>query len=85
MSTPVLLSVAWAITATVVALMPMRLQFPPGILLLLAAPVLIVWLGAAHGWLWSLAGLAAFVSMFRRPLRHFWSKMRGVSTGGPQA
>ena len=85
MSAPVLFCAAWAVAATLVALLPMRLQYPPGILLLLAAPVLILWLGAAHGWIWALAALAGFVSMFRHPLRHFWTKLRGVPTGGPRA
>ena len=56
------------LAATVTAVLPMRRQFLPGIVLLILAPVILIWLGAEHGWLWLLVGLAAFVSMFRRPL-----------------
>ena len=41
-----------------------------------AAPVPIVWPGSAHGWIRSAAWLAALVSMFRYPLRHFWRRWR---------
>ncbi|PCJ10494.1 MAG: UDP-N-acetylmuramate--alanine ligase [Rhodobacteraceae bacterium] len=79
MSLPVLCAVIWALTATGVAFLPMRWQFPPGIVLLIAAPVIIVMLGVQHGWLSALGGSAAFISMFRRPLRHYWCKWTGVS------
>jgi len=56
----------------------MRWQFTPGFCLLLAAPVIIVVLGFQHGWLAALGGTAAFLSMFRRPLGHYWRKWKGV-------
>ena len=31
----------------------------------------LVWIAIMQGWLWAGFGLFAFVSMFRRPLRHF--------------
>lgn len=64
----------WVVCATIVALLPMRLQFRPGFALLLCAPVLIVWLGYDHGWGWSIAALGGFVSMFRNPIRFYWRK-----------
>jgi len=67
----------WAIAATIVALLPMRMQFPPGIILLISAPVLILWIGATHGWIWAALGLAAFLSMFRRPLWYLVRKAVG--------
>ena len=81
MSTSLLLAALWVLAATGVAMLPMRHQFPPGVLLLAAAPVLIIWLGYDFGWIASLGALAAFVSMFRNPLRYYWRKWRGLETG----
>ena len=77
MSTPVLLAILWVFAATVTAMLPMRHQYVPGVILLLAAPVLIVWMGALHGWWLAVLGLAAFVSMMRNPLRYLWRRARG--------
>ena len=80
MSLPVVISILWVFAATAVAFLPMRRQYTPGVILLAAAPVLIVWLGVEHGWLAGAGALAAFVSMFRNPLRYFWRKWRGLET-----
>ena len=46
----------------------MRAQYPPGILLLMAAPLLLGWIAMDHGgWIFA-GGLFAFLSMFRNPL-----------------
>jgi len=74
----IFLAVTWVLVATAVAFLPMRWQFPPGILLLTAAPMIIAMLGIEHGWGLALAGTAGFVSMFRRPLLHYWRKWRGI-------
>ncbi len=58
----------WVLVATGTALLPMRRQMAPGLVLLIAAPVLIVWIGITVGWWMSVLGLLAFLSMFRRPL-----------------
>ena len=71
------LSVLWVFASATVAMLPMRLQYVPGVLLLLAAPVLIFFIGREVGWIAGLAALAAFVSMFRNPLRYFWARLRG--------
>ncbi len=68
MSLSLILACLWALAATAVAILPMRLQFPPGIVLLLTAPLLIAFLGYEHGVIVALLGVAGFVSMFRRPL-----------------
>ena len=47
----VLIGALWVLAATITAFLPMRLQMVPGIALLVAAPVLIVWLGFDFGWL----------------------------------
>ena len=80
MSASVLTSALWALAATVVAFLPMRRQYAPGLALLALAPVLIGWLWWDHGWFAGLVALAGFLSMFRNPLRYFWRKWRGDGT-----
>ena len=82
MGLSILLAVAWVCAAAMVALLPMRWQYPLGGALMFASPALIVFIGYQHGVLLALLALAAFVSMFRNPLRHFWRKWRGLETGG---
>jgi len=77
-------AVFWALAATATAFLPMRLQYAPGLTLLIAAPLLIVWIGIDYGWIAALLSLAAFVSMFRHPLSYFWRKWRGQETEGPR-
>lgn len=67
----------WVLAATVVALLPMRHQYVPGVALLIAAPALIGFIGWQHGWVFAALAAAAFVSMFRNPLRYFWRRARG--------
>lgn len=67
----------WVVAATVTAFLPMRRQMVPGLALLIAAPLLIVWLGIIYGWWLAALGLAAFASMFRNPLRYLWARARG--------
>ena len=74
----------WVIASAVTALLPMRHQYPPGIALLIAAPVLIVWLGIEHGWVAALVALAAFLSMFRNPLRYLAKKAIGRPVVRPE-
>jgi hypothetical protein len=74
MSWSLLSAAIWALAATFTAFLPMRLQFPPGIFLLLTAPAILIWVGAAHGFFWALLGLAGFLSMFRKPLIYFVRK-----------
>lgn len=69
--------IAWVFAATIVAMLPMRHQYFPGIALLVAAPLLILWVGISVAWWAGLLALAAFVSMFRNPLRYLWAKARG--------
>ncbi|HBS49959.1 MAG TPA: UDP-N-acetylmuramate--alanine ligase [Rhodobacteraceae bacterium] len=77
MSTAAISAALWVLAATGTAFLPMRRQYAPGLGLLLLAPGLILWLGAAHGWGWSVAALLGFLSMFRNPLRYLWRKARG--------
>ena len=68
MSGPLLLGCLWVVAAAGVSFLPMRTQFAPGLALLIAAPLLIIWIGLAHGWFLAGIGAFAFVSMFRKPL-----------------
>ena len=67
----------WVLAAAFVAFLPMRRQYAPGILLLLAAPVLLAWIAWAHGMIWLAFALFAFVSMFRNPLIYLMRRLRG--------
>lgn len=69
--------IAWVFASALVAMLPMRHQYVPGVALLIAAPVLIVWVGAAFNWLAAALALFAFVSMYRNPLRYFVARARG--------
>lgn len=83
MSTPAVLAALWALAATIVALLPMHRQYPPGFALLLSAPLLIVWLGYEYGALAGAAAAFAFVSMFRNPLRFLLGKVKERLGFGP--
>lgn len=69
--------ILWVFLSATVATLPYRLQYIPGAALLCAAPVLIILIGVQVGWLYALPALAAFVSMFRNPLRLLLAKLRG--------
>ncbi len=71
------LCILWVFASAIVAMLPMRLQYVPGITLLIAAPVLIFFIWTDIAWWAGLAALGAFVSMFRNPLRYFWTRARG--------
>ena len=77
MSTPLVLGCVWVIAAAIVAMLPMKRQMLPGMALLLVAPVLLIWIGWVHGWLWLVLGLFAFLSMFRNPLLYFARRALG--------
>jgi hypothetical protein len=75
--------ILWVFAATGIAMLPMRRQMLPGFGLLIAAPVIIVWIGAAHGpWIAALAALA-FLSVFRRPLVYLSRRALGLPSKRP--
>lgn len=82
MSAALILGCLWVLASAVTAMLPMRAQMLPGLALLAAAPVLLVWIGREHGRLWLAAGLFAFLSMFRRPLAHFARRALGRGLRG---
>ena len=68
MSLPLILACLWVVIATLVAFLPMRAQFALG-------AALIVWIGATHGWLWTVPATFAILSLFRRPLSYLLGKV----------
>ncbi|MEM9582709.1 MAG: DUF2484 family protein [Pseudomonadota bacterium] len=84
MSISLIIAAVWALAATCVALLPMRFQYVPGFALLLAAPVVIGFIGVQHGVWVALLGLAAFISMFRNPLLYFYRKFKGETPEVPR-
>ncbi|MCR8725230.1 DUF2484 family protein [Frigidibacter sp. ROC022] len=83
MSLPLILACIWALVATGTAMLPMRYQPWPGIPLLVAAPVLLVWIGREHGTWWAVAGLLGFLSMFRYPLIFLVRRALGLPVSRP--
>ena len=75
--TLVWLSLFWVFASVGVAMLPMRQQYIPGVILLIAAPVLIFMIGMQVGWLVAGLAFAAFVSMFRNPLKYLIARLRG--------
>ncbi|KMW58054.1 hypothetical protein AIOL_003024 [Candidatus Rhodobacter oscarellae] len=84
MSAPLFISCLWVLAATVTAMLPMRRQFVPGLVLLGLAPVLIVWIGVVHGPTVAILGVLAFLSMFRRPLIYLIQRARGRNQTPPE-
>ncbi len=58
-------------------MLPMRLQFPPGLVLFVSAPALILWLSYDYGWFIGVLAIAGFASMYRNPIRYYWRKWTG--------
>ena len=78
------LSIAWVFASAGVAMLPMRRQYVPGVALLVAAPVLIAMIGSRYGWIFAFLALAAFISMFRNPLRYILARLRGQQPEIPE-
>ena len=73
----------WVLAAAGTAMLPYRRQFPPGIVLLVLEPAILVWIGLAYGAVPALLGTLGFVSMFRRPLWFLSRRALGLSTPRP--
>jgi hypothetical protein len=57
------------------AMLPMRYQYVPAVILLIAAPILILLIGIqVSAWV-AIAAIVASISMFRNPLRYLWAKI----------
>ncbi|MFZ5962729.1 DUF2484 family protein [Thalassococcus sp. BH17M4-6] len=84
MSAALIAACLWVLAATATAMLPMRRQYVPGVALMIAAPVLLGWLGYSHGGVVFGLCLAAFVSMFRNPLKYLIARMRGQEPEIPE-
>ncbi len=84
MSAPLIAACLWALASTIVALLPMRAQMIPGLTLLIAAPVLLVWIAMTHGALVTLGCLLAVLSLFRNPLIYFVRRALGKPVHIPE-
>ena len=73
----VVLACLWVLAATVVAMLPMRFQYVPGVILMALAPVLVWQIWQVHGAFAGAFAIFAFLSMFRRPLRYYARKLTG--------
>ncbi|PWL33717.1 MAG: UDP-N-acetylmuramate--alanine ligase [Marivita sp. XM-24bin2] len=69
------LSIGWVFASAVVAMLPLRLQYVPGVALLGAAPVLLIFIAHEYGFWPVAAAVLAVVSMYRNPLRYFWTRL----------
>jgi hypothetical protein len=83
MSLSLTLGCLWVLASAITAMLPMRRQYVPGVILLFAAPALLIFIGAEHGAVWALIGLLAFVSMFRNPLIYLAKKALGLPVQPP--
>ena len=84
MTPSLIIGCVWVLLAVVTALLPMRRQYVPGVALLLLAPVLIIWIGVDFGAIIGVVALAAFVSMFRNPLKYIHARLRGENPEIPK-
>lgn len=69
MSVSLYLGCIWVFLAAGLAARPERDWWPAGLGLVAAAPVLALWTGLAHGWVWPVLFLGGFALVFDRPLR----------------
>ena len=84
MTPPLITAILWVFASTIVAFLPMKRQYVPGIALLVTAPFIILWLAAYYGWPMGLVALFAFISMFRNPLVYIYRRLRGQSPEVPK-
>ncbi len=77
MTAPLVIGCIWVLAAAATAMLPMKRQMVPGVALLIAAPLLLIWIAVVHGWIWAAVGALAFLSMFRNPLIYFAKRAMG--------
>lgn len=84
MNAAIIIGALWVVASAIVAFLPMKHQYVPGIMLLALAPVLIIWLAFVYGLLVGAVALSAFVSMFRNPLIYIYRRLRGETPEVPK-
>lgn len=78
LDTSLIFGCLWVLGGAATALLPMDRQQWPGGFLFFSAPLLIVWIGWQNGWIWTVLGLFAFVSMFRRFMSYLAKRALGL-------
>ncbi|WP_375691402.1 DUF2484 family protein [Pseudooceanicola sp. LIPI14-2-Ac024] len=76
MSLSLILGCLWVLVATAVAILPLRLQYGPGLALLATAPVLIGVIWWEQGWIWGVLVTLVFLSIFRKPVAYLLRRLR---------
>lgn len=71
----------WVLSATLIAMLPMRLQFIPGLSVLILALPMLGFIAYQHGIWLCLIGVLAVLSMFRRPLIYYVGRLRDKTAG----
>lgn len=84
MKLSLILACLWAVGCSITAMLPMKYQFAPGLTLLIATPFLLGYLGYQYGIWLVILGLAAFISLFRKPLAYFARRALGLPTQRPK-
>ncbi len=79
-SPALILASFWVLASAITAMLPYRMQFPPGITLLVLSVPLLIYIGISHGFLWVALFLFAVASMFRNPLIYFAKRLMGRAT-----
>ncbi|MEJ6389091.1 DUF2484 family protein [Gymnodinialimonas sp. 2307UL20-7] len=80
MSAALILASVWVLASAITAMLPYRMQFPPGIALLFLSVPLLIFIGISHGFIWVGLFLFAVASMFRNPLIYFAKRLMGRPT-----
>lgn len=80
MSLALTLASVWVLASAITAMLPYRMQFPPGIALLILAVPLLIFIGLSHGFIWVGLFVLAVASMFRNPLIFFAKRLTGRPT-----
>ena len=76
--------IGWVFASAACAMLPIRYQYVPAVILLIAAPILILLIGIqVSAWI-AIAAIVASTLMFRNPLRYLWAKRRGQNLQRPR-
>jgi len=81
MSLSLTLACLWVLAAAATAMLPMRLQYAPGLTLLILTVPLLSYIAVQHGTLVVLLVLAGVISMFRRPVWYLSRRAVRLLTG----
>lgn len=84
MTLSLILAFLWVIAAAITALLPMRMQYPPGVTLLILSIPLLVFVGYQNGWWVAALAFISAASIFRNPLKYFIRRAMGYPVSPPK-